>query len=259
MKYFMMACLMGLGIGTGFARDEDFTAKIFNAEGSVECLKAGAGAWVAVAAPYMLNAGDQIKTGPAGKADIYIKYGAKVRLGPETTFMVNKVSPGGNTVQVMRGRMSAWIRKLANRKFSVRTPAAVCAVRGTVFGVEVDEAGETTWDLFSGSIDVSDNMGNMIGMLPNNRLKVTPAGGAAIPEALPAGVKPPSEPAKIKEEKAEIKAEKKMAKAQAREEAAAREKAEEQGRRPVQVVEPVAIVIPTQEVLESLEVSGSNP
>jgi len=260
MKYLLMVCLMTMS-GTGFAAEklENFTAKLFTTKGTVECFKKGALYWEPVKAPFMLEVGDQIKTGPKSKAEIYIKYGSKIRLGADTTFVIGSVAPEGNVVEVVRGRMQAWIRKVTGRAFTVRTPAAVCAVRGTVFGVDVSETGQTTWDLFSGTIQISDNRNRTVDMVPNQRLEVSQADGAGAPVALPADVKAPSEPGKIKEEKAEIKAE--AAVVEAAKEAAA-------GTEPAPVEEPVVVpaieepassVIATQEVLESQEVSASNP
>ena len=267
MKYLLMVCLMAVSAGTGYAEEqvEAFTAKVFTAKGTVECLKKGAIYWAPVKAPYMLEVGDQVRTGPKSKAEIYIKYGSKIRLGAETTFVVSAVAKEGNAVEVIRGKMTAWIRKFTGRSFSVRTPAAVCAVRGTVFGVEVSETGQATWDLFSGAIQVADNRNRTVDLVPNQRLEVSQAEGAGAPVALPPTVEVPSEPGKIKEEKVEIKAEQIIIEAQAKEAAAAQpvpveavEAVEEAIVVPV-VEEPVATVIPTQEVIEAAEVSGSTP
>ena len=252
---------------------ETFTAKLFTAKGTVEVLKAGTTVWLKVKAPYMLEINDQVRTGTKSKAELYIKYGSKIRLAAETTFVVNRVSPEENSVEVIKGKMQAWIRKFAGRAFSVRTPAAVCAVRGTVFEVEVGDTGETAWNLFSGSIQVIDNRNRSVDLMPNQRLEVTQSEGAAVPLPLPLDVKAPDEPKTIKEEKVEIKAEKIIIEAKAKEEAAAaapaevvteevKEEVKEEVLAPVEeilVVEPPPSVIPSQEVMESEEVSGSTP
>jgi hypothetical protein len=302
MKYILAFCMMAFG-AQGWAADaepvENFTAKIFTAKGNVEYLKKDTAVWVAVQAPFMLEAGDQVKTGPKSKAEIYIKYGSKIRLSEETTFVVSEVNPAGNVVEVARGKMQAWIRKFVGRGFTVRTPSAVCAVRGTVLGVEVSEAGLSTWDLFSGAMQIVDNRNRAIDLQPLQRVQVTQAEGAAEPVALPATVKAPSEPAKIKEEKEEIRAEKPLMDAKAKDEAAAAKAAAEKAAAdkkaadeaaakaeaekkaaeeaaaaaaaPVEeaaveepvavpvVVEPVTTVIPTQTVNQACEVSASSP
>lgn len=281
MKYILTLCLMAMG-SYGWAADaapvENFTAKLFKSKGVVERLAKDTAEWKAIEAPFMLEAGDQVRTGAKGKAEIYIKYGAKVRLGPDTTFVITTVAPEGNAVEVLRGKMHAWIRKFAGRGFSVRTPSAVCAVRGTVLGVEVSEAGQTVWDLFSGSMVVSDNRNRAVEMQPNQRLNVTQAEGAAEVAPLPAEVKAPSEPSKIKEEKVEIKAEEVIMAQKAKEEAAAAaaapaaEEPKAEATEPVAaeepkadevvvpvVQEPVTSIIPTQTVTEACTVSASSP
>lgn len=287
MRYILMACLMLAG-SSGWAQ-EAFTAKLFKSKRQVECLKSGSSDWVKVKAPYMLEEGDRIRTGKRARADIYIKYGSKIRLGANTEFTVSKVAPEGNIVKVVKGKMHAWIRKFIGRKFTVRTPSAVCAVRGTVFGVEVAEAGETTWDLFSGAIQIADNRNHTVDLQPGQRVAVAakPEAAPPAPEPIPAEVKPPSEPATIKEEKVEIKAEEAVIKAKeeeavkaeeaakeeeaveeepaeeepAEEEAAAEEADAEEAavEEPVVVEEPIVTVIPTEVVEEAEEVSGSNP
>lgn len=265
-KILMALCLAAASVMPAAAQEqlENFTAKLFTAKGKVEYLKAGTTEWKAVKAPHMLEMGDQVKTGPKSKAEIYMKYGSKLRLGAGTQFTVSKVSPEGNAVDVLRGKLTAWVRKFKGRGFSVRTPSAVCAVRGTTFGVDVDPAGQSTWDLFDGSVQVSDARNNTVDLAPNQRLQVVPnAMAAPVPVPLPADVSRPSEPAKIKEEKAEIKAEQIIVQQQAAEAAAAAVEPQPdpepiQEEAPV-IQEPVSTVVPTDTVVESQEVSGSNP
>ncbi|PKM98989.1 MAG: hypothetical protein CVU79_00275 [Elusimicrobia bacterium HGW-Elusimicrobia-3] len=241
---------------------EGFTAKLFTAKGTVEYQKAGTTEWKAVKAPYMLEMGDQIKTGRKSKAEIYIKYGAKVRLGADTQFVLTKVSAEANAVDVLRGKMYAWVRKFKGRGFAVRTPTAVCAVRGTTFGVEVAPGGQSVWDLFDGLVEIADSRNNIVPMVPGQRLAVVPdAAAAPVPMAIPAGVSRPSEPAKTKEEKAEIKAEQIIIQQQAAA-AAAAVVAPQPDPEPIQEVivqEPETSVIPTATVQESQEVSASTP
>ena len=261
MKYLLMVCLMTMS-GAGFAAEqvEAFTAKLFTAKGTVEYLKNGTATWVAVKAPFMLEVGDQVKTGPKSKAEIYIKYGSKVRLGAETTFVISKVSPQENGVEVIRGKMQAWIRKFAGRGFSVRTPSAVCAVRGTGFGVDVSETGQTTWDLFSGSIQIADNRNRTVDMVPNQRLEVSQAEGAAVPVVLPPTVEVPSEPKTIAEEKVEIKAEQVIIEAAKPAEQKIEEAAPVEEPVVALVEEPVTTVITTQEIVQAVcDVSSSSP
>jgi len=280
MKYLFTLCMAALTAGPAAAQelDEAFTAKLFTSKGPVEYLKAGTADWVAVKAPRLLEVGDGIRTGRKAKAEIYIRYGSKVRLGPDAHFVLTKVTPQDNSVQVLKGKLQAWIRKFAGRGFSVQTPSAVCAVRGTVFEVEVAPTGEAVWDLFSGSIQISDSGNRTVDLAPNQRLAVSQTAGASTPTPLPDNVKPPTEPAKIQEEKTETKAEQIVeTKAKEAAEAVKKEKAKEEAKKeaveaaPVEepaaaepVVEPASAVIPTQvpptePVVETPVVSESMP
>jgi len=261
-KILMTLCLAAMSVMPAFAQEqlEGFTAKLFTAKGTVEYMKAGTTAWVAVKAPHMLEMGDQVRTGAKSKAEIYIKYGSKVRLEADTQFTVTKVSPEANAVDVLRGKITAWVRKFKGRGFTVRTPSAVCAVRGTTFGVAVAPGGHSTWDLFDGSVQISDNRNNTVDLVPNQRLQVIPnAMAAPVPVPLPADVRRPAEPAKTKEEKAEIKAEQIIIQQQAAAAAAAVVEPQPDPEPIQEVQEPETTVIPTATVQESQEVSASTP
>ncbi len=244
------------------AAGKPFTGTIFTATGVVEYQKGGAGEWLIIAAPHALEIGDKVRTGPGSVAEIYVKNGGKVRLFAGSTFVLDKADNEESSVAVLIGKMQAWVRKAANRKFSVRTPAAVCAIRGTVFEVEVAETGETVWNLFTGAIRVSDNQNNSRDLAPNQRVTVTRTAGVAKPEPLPAEIKAPEEPKKIKEERAEIKAEQKEEQkkgSEATKEEVKTEVAEESTAEVVEVAVPETTVIPSQTVQESCEVSASTP
>ena len=242
MKYLFSLCLAAIITSPAAAQNETFTGKIFTAEGTVKYLKDGSAKWLPVKVPQLIEIGDKVKTGPGSKAELYIKYGSKIRLGPDAIFVLNNVGPRENSVEILLGRMQAWIRKTADRKFTVRTPSAVCAVRGTVFEVEVAESGQTVWNLFSGVIRISDSHNNSVTLAPNQQLAVTKEKGVEQPAQIPAQVKPPEEPKQIiKEEISEIKVE---------QVAAAKAAAQEP---------PPTTVIETKVVEESLEVSGSTP
>jgi len=254
--------------------------KIFNARGKVECLRAGRKAWEPVTPPFTLVQGDTVRTGPRSTAEIYMRHGAKVRLKANTRFRIEKISPERNSVRVMAGRLEAWIKKNTRRRFEVRTPSAVCAVRGTTFSVAVYRDGRTVWDLFKGAVDVYDQYNRAVSLSDNQRLMVTKDQGAEPVTAIPAGVGAPAEPVKTAEERIEEKAAlaaeakaaaeaktraeaeaKAEAEAAAKAEAEAKALAEEEARAAEeaagQAAEPA--VNPTQEARESAEVSGSTP
>ena len=269
MKYLLTLCLAFTLAAPARAQDEAFTGKIFNTDGAVEYQKAGTTGWNLIKPPFSIEVGDKVRTGPGSMAEIYVRYGSKIRLGAGTTFLLNKVSKEDNSMTVLVGKMQAWMRKMAGRKFSVRTPTAVCAIRGTNFEVEVAETGESSWNLFTGSLQIFDAKNRSVELASNQRVVVTKEAGVVRPEPLPVEIKVPDEPKKIKEEKEEIKAEKQEAKllesGQKKEEPKKEAKKEEPEAEaqveppPFEEPLPEPAVIPTQIIQESCEVSGSSP
>ncbi|WP_295054836.1 FecR family protein [Sulfuricurvum sp.] len=53
------------------------------------------------------------------------------------------------------GKIRAEVKKYS-RKFEVRTPTAICAVRGTTFSMSADEEGTTTIELIEGEVEISN-------------------------------------------------------------------------------------------------------
>ncbi len=135
-------------------------AQITDTRGKVEVQRQGAGEWQRVEGTARLKAGDSVKTNWRGKLRMYLEDGSRVDLGNSSSVTLEKDGAGGaNTaVKLGVGRLKAWVKK-AKRKFEVRTPSAVCAVRGTEFEVETD-GNRTAVDLINGMLAVSDNAGN---------------------------------------------------------------------------------------------------
>lgn len=135
-------------------------AKITDTRGKVEVLRQSAGEWERVEGAATLKAGDSVKTNWRGKLRMYLEDGSRVDMGSSSSVLIEKDGVGGaNTaVKLGMGRLKAWVKK-AQRKFEVRTPSAVCAVRGTEFEIETDGK-RTAVDLINGMLAVSDNAGN---------------------------------------------------------------------------------------------------
>jgi len=135
-------------------------AKITDTWGKVEVKRQGTEQWEKVEGGAKLAAGDSVKTNWRGKARIYTEDGSRVDIGSSASATLDADGAGGvnTTIKLGFGMLKAWVRK-AQRKFEVRTPSAVCAVRGTEFEVETDGR-QTSVDLVTGLLAVSDNAGN---------------------------------------------------------------------------------------------------
>lgn len=126
--------------------------------------------------PRKLRGGDRISTGEAGEALIDFSDGAIVRLGANSAFVVEKASSKEATSLLRVGSLRAWVRKGDKRRFMIRTPTAVCGVRGTQFAVRVAPSGRTTIDLLRGGLAVRDRHGRVVRMREGERLVVGPDG-----------------------------------------------------------------------------------
>ena len=113
-------------------------------------------------------AGYMVRTGTDGAVTLNWVDGSRIRLAPETSIRVRKCSLNTNTKQTTSlfdldvGRI--WVRVLSalggKTKFEVRTPTATAGVRGTVFSVAVDEAGQTSVAVFEGEVAVETDGGS---------------------------------------------------------------------------------------------------
>ncbi len=127
-------------------QEEEWDARLKVASGSVMLKPAHADEWSAVTGEVPLAPDDTVKTGPDGVADILLDDKGVVSLGRNTQFEVNTVEHGDTIFSLGFGSVVAKIKKFVSDKYrlQVRTPSAVCAVRGTEFAVEYSQMGKET-------------------------------------------------------------------------------------------------------------------
>ncbi|MDO8802973.1 MAG: FecR family protein [Elusimicrobiota bacterium] len=120
-----------------------------------------------------LQPGDSIMTAAGAKASLVTKTGAEIRINENSTFSI----PGKSKVREMFdlsvgqvwGRM---LHKMA--KLNVRTPTAVCAVRGTE--ADIEQKDTLTVKVYEGHVDLTNALGKQ--SLKAGQIS-TVAGGAA--------------------------------------------------------------------------------
>ena len=134
---------------------------LYDLGGTVEIHKAGAPGWAPARKGDALEQGDRVRTGEKAWCELLLRDGSYVKLdaGSETAADELKASAGERALSFsfLRGKalwMAARLKARAASKFSVRTPSAVCAVRGTDFSITVSTSGETTVGLFEGAVAV---------------------------------------------------------------------------------------------------------
>ena len=132
---------------------------LYDLGGTVEIHKAGAPGWAPARKGDTLDQGDRVRTGEKAWCELLLRDGSYVKLdaGSETAADELKASADGRffSFSFLRGKalwMAARLKAKTASKFSVRTPSAVCAVRGTDFSITVSTSGETAVGLFEGAV-----------------------------------------------------------------------------------------------------------
>lgn len=131
---------------TGFVVADGGDVRRFAADGTAIAEDAGP-----------LHAGETIRTGPGAGARLFLAGElGQVQLAPDTEFTLEEDGLSGEGLaRLAAGRLRALVKKLmAKERFEVRTPAMVCAVRGTDFEVDAT-GGQTRVRVFSGQVDVT--------------------------------------------------------------------------------------------------------
>lgn len=151
-------------------------ASISSYKGEVE-YKPATGVWRKVEdTGRKIAGGDEVRTKRSASAEIKLESGSAIRLDPSTSFKLTAEDGGGTFLEVSVGKLRAWVKKTRSR-FEVRTPRAICAVRGTEFSLDVDpQTSNTQVDLFRGTLDIKDNLGNEVLLEEGRRLSIAQDG-----------------------------------------------------------------------------------
>ena len=171
----------------GFSSTAAAAPAVSTLSGSVFVLKSGTRVWQPASAGYLLAAGDQVRT-VAGASAVITFDGSRINLGSNGSFTLQESSSGGTSLRLSIGSLRAWVNKALSRRFDVRTPTAVCSVRGTEFAVDVNAQGHTNIQMFSGVLAVADQRGNETVVRDRENLRVTDKGfssgqGQAAPQS----------------------------------------------------------------------------
>ncbi|MCX5786279.1 MAG: FecR family protein [Elusimicrobia bacterium] len=132
------------------------SAVVVFVKGDVQVKRAGEKEYAEIKVNDMLNSGDGIKTGAASQASVVTKGGAEVRLNENSNF---EISPKGKLREVINLAVGqVWTKMLHKMaKLNVRTPSAVCAVRGTE--ADIEQRDLLTVKVYEGHVDVGNALG----------------------------------------------------------------------------------------------------
>jgi len=129
-------------------------------EGDVK-IKKSDGSWVDVEDGFTLSEGDSIKTSNNSKVTITFKDGSTIQLGSNSKFSNLGENSKSKDFELSYGWIKAKFKKILLKRFTVRTPTAVHAVRGTEFILTHDlDTDLTELHLSDGAVEVTPTATN---------------------------------------------------------------------------------------------------
>ncbi len=158
----------------------------------VEVLKKGKSKWSFAAGGQALEAGDKIRTNKKARATLLSKEGHKILVKQETVFQISKLGPVEWEFNEEVGRVRLKVSKLeGSQSLKVKTPTAVCSVRGTDYQVNTLPDGQTIVDVYDGVVGISNGRDAEIPVLENQRSVISQEGAQPTPpEKIPENEKP---------------------------------------------------------------------
>ena len=188
----IMALCLVMGIaGISYASvDSIYEVAVIDVSGDVKVDAKADGTWITPWVGMKLMQNALIKTGPDSSVSIvFDAEGLNIlRLDANTQLTVEE-----SLANVTEGTVTGDFSNLTKGStFSVKTPTAVCAVRGTVFRVQLASGGELRVELVNGNMTVQglDSRGNLVGSpvsLPQaSQVNVSRGGSVSQPTALTA-------------------------------------------------------------------------
>lgn len=125
---------------------ESWDARLKVISGSVMVKASGSEEWSKITGEIPLDPDDSVKTSADGVAELYLDDKGAVAVGRNTELEISNIEQSDSVFTLVHGSIVAKIKKFMNEKFKfqVRTPSAVCSVRGTEFAVEYSQLGKET-------------------------------------------------------------------------------------------------------------------
>jgi len=114
--------------------------------------------WIAARFKMDIFKGDQLRTVAESRCEIKLADGSIIRLGENSTFDFGESNLSKYSRQVdaslKKGKIWANVTKsfAAANKFEVKSPTAVCAIRGTIYRIDTDST--TRVGVYEGRVDV---------------------------------------------------------------------------------------------------------
>ncbi len=125
--------------------EKHFTkATVSKTSGEVRVQSKGTKEWKVVTKDVVLNVGDRVETGKTGNIQIVFDNGLIIELRPNTQLIIVKLNRNpktGDYESIFESKYGKLIAKLQNKPatstFQVKTPHAVCGIRGTIMYLDI--------------------------------------------------------------------------------------------------------------------------
>lgn len=172
---------LACGLGTAWAQSQPCDGAI-NADGAAAEIVALTGQgqaraktgdpWAAAALAQRLRPGADMRTLALSSAALLLGDRSQIRMAANAQVRLCDARPGQTRIELGLGRL--WVRaKGQPAGLQLQTPAAVAAVRGTDWDVQVDAQGQTVLTVLSGRIEVSNAQGR-VDVGPSEQATVVP-------------------------------------------------------------------------------------
>lgn len=162
--YVFLACFLALGTVLATAQAKPAATIEYSSGDDLIVIRQGRRVSFKDAIGLDLYQGDQVQTGKGVFVELSLSgRSAVVKLAENTTFILDRLSDGQTSLQLVYGRIRAKVEKLAgSESFTVRSVQAIAGVRGTDFGVDVvaprsvsSTATTTSAYCFEGAVEVT--------------------------------------------------------------------------------------------------------
>ncbi len=126
------------------AQSENWDARLKVVSGTVMVKTVEGEEWSKITGEMPMDPNDVVKTSADGVAELYLDDKGAIAIGRNTELEISSLDQGDTIFSINFGSIAAKIKHFLNDKFKmqVRTPSAVCAVRGTEFAVEYSQLGK---------------------------------------------------------------------------------------------------------------------
>lgn len=131
---------------------------LLGAFNDITILHDGEGAWIPAKLKMDVQRGDLVQTKAESRCEVKLHDGSIVRIGEKTLFDFEKSLVSGSSkavnASIKQGKIWANVTRLqrGKDKFEIKSPTAVCAIRGTTYRMEADST--TRVAVYQGNVEV---------------------------------------------------------------------------------------------------------